>query len=314
MRPKREKVIGNGCYYHLYSRTAGVKTDYIFTDVDKEQGMKIVKEISELFFLEIISMCWMDNHWHIVLYSPSNEEKPSIQEIAERYNSYYGDVKHFINYKLAPKKTERIGEKLMDISYFMQLFLQKYTRHINHAHNRRGPLWCERFKSTILEGTQALWSCVKYVELNPVRAKMVDNPADYRFSTWGNYCGTGKFLFEEHFVKHLRKSLGEIAKDWSSSAIYAEFRGELARTISYETNPIAEHLEVKENAKKEPSLKLQYLRRTRHWTDGAIIGSKSFIQETAIQFNDKKKVMKKKLQEYKDENGSIINSFKKLQI
>ncbi len=314
MRPKRQKVVGNGCYYHLYSRTAGVKSDYIFTDVDKEQGMKIVKAVSELFFLEIISMCWMDNHWHIVLYAPSDDEKPSIKEISEKYNSYYDDSKHFINYKFAPKKTEILGEKLMDISYFMQVFLQKYTLYINRVHNRRGPLWAERFKSTILEGTQALWSCVKYVELNPVRAKMVDEPANYRFSTWGNYCGIGNFLFDGNFVKHLRKSLGDIAKDWSDSAIYAEFRGELARTISYETNPIAEHLEVKENAKEEPSLKLQYLRRTRHWTDGAIIGSKSFIQETALQFNDKKKVMKKKLQEYKDKQGSTINSFKKLRI
>ncbi len=311
---KRLKVVGAGCYYHLCSRITGERNHYLFTDVDKENGMKLVKEISELFFLEIISMCWMDNHWHIVLYSPSDNEKPSIQEIAEKYNSYYNDNKHFLNYKFAPKKTELMGEKLMDISYFMQLFQHKFTKYINRVHNRRGTIWAERFKSTILEGTQALWSCVKYVELNPVRAKMIEDPADYRFSTWGNYCGTGNFLFEDHFVKHLRKSLGEIAKDWSNSAIYAEFRGELARTISYETNSIAEHLEVKEKAKEEPSLKLQYLRRTRHWTDGAIIGSKSFIQETALQFNDKKKVMKKKLQEYKDKQGATINSFKKLRI
>jgi len=121
-------------------------------------------------------------------------------------------------------------------------------------------------------------------------------------------------LFEDNVVKHLRKSLGELAQNWTLSAVYAEFRGELARTISYETNPLAEHLEVKKDAKKEKSIKIQFLRRSRYWSDGAIIGSNSFIQETALQFNDKKKVMKKKLSEYTDKNGSDFSSFKRLKI
>jgi len=314
MRGNRQKVVGLGCYYHLCTRIAGEKNHYLFTDVDKEKGMSLVQEVSELFLLDVISMCWMDNHWHIVLYSPSPEETPDLQVVADKYNAYYKDKKTLINPKVEPKKCAQIAEQLSDISYFMQLFHQKFTLYINRTHNRRGPLWAERFKSTILDGQRALWSCVKYIELNPVRAKMVDDPADYRFSTWGKYCGSGTHLFEDNFVKHLRKSLGELAKSWTSSAVYAEFRGELARTISNERNPLADHLEVKKDAKNEPSIKIQFLRRTRYWSDGSIIGSKSFVQEIALQFNDKKKVMKKKLLEYKDKTGNNLSSFKRLRI
>jgi len=314
MRIKRQKVVGRGCYYHLCARIAGEKNHYLFTDVDKEKGMSLVKEVSELYFLDIISMCWMDNHWHIVLYSPSPEEMPTLQEVADKYNAFYGDKKSFINPQTEPEECAQIAEQLTDISFFMRNFHQRFTYYINRVHNRRGTLWSERFKSTILDGQRALWSCVKYIELNPVRAKMVDDPADYRFSTWGKYCGSGIHLFEDNFVKHLKKSLGELAQNWTASAIYAEFRGEIARTISYETNPLAEHLEVKKDAKKEPSIKIQFLRRARYWSDGAIIGSKSFIQETALQFNDKKKVMKKKLSEYTDKNGNDFSSFKRLKI
>ncbi len=196
----------------------------------------------------------------------------------------------------------------------MRQIHQKFTYYINRTHNRRGTLWAERFKSSILEGKNALWSCVKYIELNPLRAKMIAEPADYRFSTWGNYCGTGKHLFEENFIKHMRKCLGEFAKDWDKDAVFAEFRGEIARTISYETNQLNDHSKAKEEGKKKENIEVRVLRRTRHWTDGAIIGSKMFIQETAIQFHEKTSVLKKRFSSGLDNKGKVISCYKRLRL
>lgn len=129
--------------------------------------MSIVVDLCRLFLIEPISMTWMGNHWHIVLYAPG--EKLSQKETEARYNNYYGKKHHKLSAKYHPEKCERISRQLVDISYFMGQIHQKFTFYINRVHERRGTLWAERFKSTILEDKTALWDCVKYVELNPVR-------------------------------------------------------------------------------------------------------------------------------------------------
>ena len=101
----------------------------------------------------------------------------------------------------------------------MRQIHQKFTYYINRAHKRRGTLWADRFKSTILDGATALWNCVKYVELNSVRAGLVIKPEDYRFCTWGWYSGTGKHYFGDNFVRHMRSFLGESANGWSDEDI-----------------------------------------------------------------------------------------------
>lgn len=68
MRVARKKMIGRSCYYHCCARVNGLKDDYLFTDIDKEKGMWLVRDLAKLFYIEPISMAWMGNHWHIVLY------------------------------------------------------------------------------------------------------------------------------------------------------------------------------------------------------------------------------------------------------
>ena len=48
MRTARKKMVGRSCYYHAYARIGGAKEDYLFTDVDKEKGMKIVQDLARL--------------------------------------------------------------------------------------------------------------------------------------------------------------------------------------------------------------------------------------------------------------------------
>ena len=174
-----------------------------------------------------------------------------MEETADRYIAYYGKNRIPLDPKLAPERCRKVGEQLNDISFFMRQIHQKYTFYINRVHNRRGTLWADRFKSTILEGEHALWNCVKYIELNAVRANLVDDPADYRFCTWGNFCGSDRHVFGDNFVKHMRKSLGEIAKQWTDEELYGELRGEIARTISYESGAEEDLHKIKKNKGKK---------------------------------------------------------------
>ena len=115
MRTATIKMKGHSCYYHACARIAGAKDEYLFTDVDKEKGMKIVQDLTRLFFLEPVSMCWMGNHWHIVVYF--EDSTPSLEETADRYNAYYGKNRIPLDPKLDPQKCRKVGEQLNDISF-----------------------------------------------------------------------------------------------------------------------------------------------------------------------------------------------------
>ncbi|MGI9309779.1 MAG: transposase [Gammaproteobacteria bacterium] len=70
------------------------------------------------------------------------------------------------------------------ISRCMQYLGRYYVRYFNHRHDRSGTLFEGRFKSNIVQTGQYLLGCQRYIELNPVRAGMVSDPADY---TWSSY-------------------------------------------------------------------------------------------------------------------------------
>jgi len=295
------------------NRLAGPEDSYPLDDVDKERGMRLLRRLSGYYLLEIVSACWMGNHFHIVLYAPPEEELPSFREIAARHNAFYPDAPLRQIHPADAESCLRVGRNMIDISRFMKDYQQRYARYYNRAHNRRGHVWGDRFKSVILDGRDALWSAVKYVELNPVRAGLASDPADYRHCCWGWKSGSGRHPFEEWFVHHMRSALGEQGATLDAEAVFAMFRGELARTIASESGASSD--EIRERtaaAERGESMPLRFLRRTRHWTDGGIIGSKEFVRETAALFRDREKVLKKRLSRGASDTGAALYCFKRL--
>jgi len=67
----------------------------------------------------------------------------------------------------------------------MRLLKQRFSQWFNTIHSRKGTLWEERFRSVLVEGGEALRTVSLYVDLNPVRAGIVKDPKDYRWSSYG---------------------------------------------------------------------------------------------------------------------------------
>ena len=66
---------------------------------------------------------------------------------------------------------------MWDVSAFMKLLKQRFTQWFNRRHRRKGTLWEERFKSVLVEGShQVLATMAAYIDLNPVRARLVEDP------------------------------------------------------------------------------------------------------------------------------------------
>ncbi len=77
------------------------------------------------------------------------------------------------------------------LSEFMKTLLQRFARWFNRVHERSGTLWEQRYKSVIVESGIAARTMAACIELNPVRAGMVKDPADYRWSSYGEAIGGG---------------------------------------------------------------------------------------------------------------------------
>lgn len=76
------------------------------------------------------------------------------------------------------------GEVTGSISVLMQSLGRRYVRYINRCYGRTGTLWEGRFKSSLIESERYFLTCSRYIELNPVRAAMVREPADYPWSSY----------------------------------------------------------------------------------------------------------------------------------
>jgi putative transposase len=61
---------------------------------------------------------------------------------------------------------------------------QRYVQYINRTYCRSGTLWEGRFRSCLTQEEKYVLSCYRYIELNPVRAGMVNHPADYKWSSY----------------------------------------------------------------------------------------------------------------------------------
>jgi len=62
---------------------------------------------------------------------------------------------------------------------------RRYVPYFNHSYGRTGTLWEGRYKASVIDSDQYLLTCMRYIELNPIRAAMVKHQSDYRWSSFG---------------------------------------------------------------------------------------------------------------------------------
>lgn len=96
-------------------------------------------------------------------------------------------------------------EEAGGISRMMQMLGCHYVRYFNHSYRRTVALWEGRFKSCVVDAEDYLLICQRYIELNPVRANMVESPSDYQ---WSSYKANGQ---------------GEAINMWTPHAVYHAF-------------------------------------------------------------------------------------------
>lgn len=81
----------------------------------------------------------------------------------------------------------------------MKALGQRYVQYVNRTYRRSGTLWEGRFRSCLTQEENYLLACMRYIELNPVRASMVEHPGEYRWSSYrANAQGEENALVRPH--------------------------------------------------------------------------------------------------------------------
>ena len=113
-----------------------------FADEDKRYFLAKLAELASMELITVHAYVLMTNHVHLLITSNTNE----------------------------------------GISKLMKGVGQCYVQYINSKHTRSGTLFDGRFRSSVIEANTYLLACQRYIELNPLRAGMVEAPGDYPFS------------------------------------------------------------------------------------------------------------------------------------
>jgi REP element-mobilizing transposase RayT len=297
-RSKRQWISQECGAFHISSKVVGNKT--WFTREEKEYFVYLMERLASGFFIRIHAFCIMDNHFHILATGLEQEaQKAPKEELIRRYKLMYGEEseppvgRYDKSGNIIPDADggiDRLRERLGSVSRFVQELKQTFSLWYNKRHNLKGYLWGDRFKGVIVYHGEAQLICGAYIDLNPIRSKMVRLPEDYRWSSLGmrvrSPVRAGKLLSPLTLVDALDRSVGEVYNlpffrvterllgvDWYRQFVYVsggierEGKGHIPRETVEEVLACGGHFGI--------IGRLGY--RIRNFTEGIAIGGYSSI-------------------------------------
>ena len=143
--PRKARIVLANCPHHVIQRGHN-RADVFAKDGDYHYYLENLSEWKAQLDCCVYSFCLMTNHVHLIVNPGDNPD---------------------------------------NLGLLMKRVAGRQTRLVNRLANRTGSLWEGRYKSSPIETDRYLLACSRYIELNPVRAKMVASPEQYR---WSSYC------------------------------------------------------------------------------------------------------------------------------
>ncbi len=292
MRLSRIKRDG-AATYHVMSRV--IEHRLIFGDKEKSFLHNLMRRMEDFTGCEVRTYAFMDNHFHILLHVPEKRELPD-DEVKRRAKVLYGRKKFAVMEKnwdmwIEKGREDKVKDQLdgfrvrmYDLSEFMKTFKQRFSIYYNANNGRRGagPLWHDRYKSVLVEENEhAQVTVAAYIDLNPVRAGVVKDPKDYRWSGYAEAVGRGG------------RSLEGIAKlflgmDLDKGKVLSEYRQNLyyegVRKLNEYTGAVSKPGFARGVADKvldeggELSICQLLNCKVRYFSDGVVVGSKEYVE------------------------------------
>jgi putative transposase len=310
---------GRSAVYHVVSRTCG--QGFLLGGVEKERMRELIGRVAAFCGVELLTYCILDNHFHLLVEVPGEVGELSDVELIRRAGFLYGGKARpgqpltlsMVEGALAlgGETREYMRDLLMrrmgSLPMFVKVLKQRFSIGYNRLNERKGTLWEGPFRSVLVENSrEALATVGAYIDLNAVRAGIVEDPKDYRFCGYGEAVGKGK-IGEYTLLRRLAEmgfgveaGVGEM-EEWGGgsrrggtqekiNAELVEAAARLYRLLMFEEAtdgsvstkgrvlPRAAFWRV--NSAGGGLSRGQLLRcRIRYLTEGAVIGSRSFVED-----------------------------------
>ncbi len=298
---------GTGCY-HVMSRIVG--GEFLLGDLEKEAFRRMMWRMAEFAGVELLTYALMDNHFHLLVKVPDRErwlKRFEGEEGESRLLAHLGKVysKAFLKQlegelaKLRDQGREKEIEVLLDrfkrrfcdVSLFVKELKERFSRWYNKLHGRRGTLWMDRFHSVLVENGDALRMMAAYIDLNPVRAGLVDDPAKCRWTGYGEAVSGSR---------RARRGLCKIVEapqdawETKASSIYRCWLYEEGVSVAEKDPKTGEKREPKKKGmsveemtkvKLKEGLKLRE-NRIRAMSRGVVLGSEGFVREVSERYRE----------------------------
>jgi REP element-mobilizing transposase RayT len=310
----RRRILGKGALesytYHVMSRTCG--GEVLFDDVEKEALRRLLWKMAEFSGVRLVTYCIMGNHFHVLVEVPKREiwlerfagdggEKRLYAHLRSLYSrEFVGLLKQEMEGlrklgmdTLALAKLESIKKRFCDLSIFVKEVKERYSRWFNKRHERKGTLWMDRYKSVMVEGKgEPLHTMAAYIDLNPVRAGLVEDPKDYR------WCGYAEALSGSRRAQRgLSKVTSKPVDGWEQSGgaeayrclLFAngvEIRDAQNRKVMRRGVTADEARQVLKEKGKLSTAEMVRL-RVRYFSDGLVLGSKEFVESVFTENREK---------------------------
>ena len=289
-------------YYHVTSRV--VDRNRTLREAEKRHFYDWMRRLEEFCGVQVVTYCLMENHFHLLVRVPQRNVQDELTEARLREllpliyrRQELAAALQELNWAGEDSTGEWMAEVLaryqarrFSLSVFLKELKQRYTRWHNRRHRRTGTLWEQRFRSVLVEGSEtALLTIAAYIDLNPVRAGIVADPKEYRWSGYGAAVagnlparkGLGTILERTSFGKNRRVT-------WRSTApryrmlLYGQGA---ERNANPQTGTKARlgmsRSEVERVLERGGELSVGEILRgkVRYLTKGAAIGGADFLQE-----------------------------------
>jgi REP element-mobilizing transposase RayT len=193
---------GECSQFHVMSRTAGGAM--LFGDEEKEAFRILMWRMARFSGVEILTYCLMGNHFHLLVRVPKREqflqrfecdepggagERRLLEHLKLLYSKAYlsrlGREVEELRRQGREAEVQRVFDRyklrFCELGLFVKEVKERFSRWYNKKNDRRGTLWMDRFRSVIVEDGECLRTVAAYIDLNPVRAGLVERPEDYRW-------------------------------------------------------------------------------------------------------------------------------------
>lgn len=288
-RLPRLKFDQDDSWYHLCSRIAAHKGEYPLSErAPTRRLLQIIEHYSQIYYCEVAAFCVMGNHYHLVV-KFDRLRRVSRSDLRARTRLMYPSKNAQEQIDLWSKERwEHYRRRLFDLSEYMRNVQAVFARWYNFTYVRRGRFWADRFKSTYLEDKRAVLDCMLYVDLNPLRAGLVQRPEE-----WSGSSLFAREIGQDGWLKPIRDFLDQPTdkKALQEYREYVYYRGNVPTKPGQRA--LSQEVLDKEIARGFVARGI-YRKRLGYFVDGLAIGTEVFIRDQLARLREEGRYHRRK--------------------